>query len=51
VIDFEVTGNRPDCMCVIGMAREVATAYDLPMRGRAKGKDAGDERAPRFAPS
>src|SRR4029077_13352431 len=20
VIDFEVTGNRPDCMCVIGMA-------------------------------
>jgi len=32
VIDFEVTGNRPDCMCVIGMAREVATAYGLPMR-------------------
>ena len=43
VIDFEVTGNRPDCMCVIGMAREVATAYDLPMRRLvAKGKD-GDE--------
>src|SRR5262245_61189266 len=32
VIDFEVTGNRPDCMCVMGMAREVATAYNLPMR-------------------
>ena len=29
VIDFEVTGNRPDCMCVMGMAREVATAYNL----------------------
>ena len=27
VIDFEVTGNRPDCMSVVGMAREVATAY------------------------
>jgi phenylalanyl-tRNA synthetase beta chain len=44
VIDFEVTGNRPDCMCVIGMAREVATAYDLPMRRLvAKGKDRDEE--------
>ena len=44
VIDFEVTGNRPDCMCVIGMAREVATAYDLPMRRLvAKGKDHDEE--------
>jgi phenylalanyl-tRNA synthetase beta chain len=43
VIDFEVTGNRPDCMCVMGMAREVATAYDLPLRRPVvKGKD-GDE--------
>jgi len=31
VIDFEVTANRPDCLSVIGLAREVATAYDLPM--------------------
>ena len=44
VIDFEVTGNRPDCMCVIGMAREVATAYNLPMRRLvAKGKDSEEE--------
>jgi phenylalanyl-tRNA synthetase beta chain len=44
VIDFEVTGNRPDCMCIIGMAREVATAYDLPMRRLvAKGKDTSEE--------
>jgi phenylalanyl-tRNA synthetase beta chain len=28
VIDFEVTANRPDCLSVIGLAREVATAYD-----------------------
>jgi phenylalanyl-tRNA synthetase beta chain len=32
VIDFEVTANRPDCLSVIGLAREIATAYDLPMR-------------------
>jgi phenylalanyl-tRNA synthetase beta chain len=24
VIDFEITANRPDCLSVIGMAREVA---------------------------
>jgi phenylalanyl-tRNA synthetase beta chain len=32
VIDFEITANRPDCMSVIGMAREVATAYGLQAR-------------------
>src|SRR5580765_6480496 len=30
VIDFEVTANRPDCLSVIGLAREVATAFDIP---------------------
>ncbi len=30
VIDFEVTANRPDCLSVVGFAREIATAYDLP---------------------
>ena len=32
VIDFEVTANRPDAMSIIGIAREVATAYHLPLR-------------------
>jgi phenylalanyl-tRNA synthetase beta chain len=32
VMDFEVTANRPDCMSVAGIAREIATAYRLPMR-------------------
>ena len=32
VIDFEVTANRPDCLSVAGMAREVATAYGLQVR-------------------
>lgn len=33
VLDFEVTANRPDCMSVIGIAREIATAYGLPLGG------------------
>jgi phenylalanyl-tRNA synthetase beta chain len=32
VIDFEVTANRPDALSVVGLAREIATAYDLPFR-------------------
>ncbi len=32
VMDFDVTANRPDCMSVIGIAREFATAYALPLR-------------------
>jgi len=31
VIDFEVTANRPDCLSVIGFAREIGTLYDLPV--------------------
>ncbi len=31
VIDFEVTANRPDCLSVLGLAREAATLYDLPL--------------------
>src|SRR3954468_15741003 len=31
VIDFEITANRPDCLSVLGLAREVATAYDKPL--------------------
>ena len=33
VIDFEVTANRPDCLSVIGFAREIGTAFNLPVRG------------------
>ncbi len=32
VMDFDVTANRPDCMSVIGIAREIATAYGLPLK-------------------
>src|SRR5215211_3047113 len=44
VIDFEVTGNRPDGMSVMGMAREIATAFTLPMRRPvARGKATEEE--------
>jgi phenylalanyl-tRNA synthetase beta chain len=32
IMDFDVTANRPDCMSVRGIAREIATAYNLPLR-------------------
>jgi phenylalanyl-tRNA synthetase beta chain len=32
VIDFEITANRPDCLSVIGLAREAAAAYQLPLQ-------------------
>lgn len=31
VIDFEITANRPDCLSVVGLAREISTAFELPM--------------------
>jgi phenylalanyl-tRNA synthetase beta chain len=31
VMDFDVTANRPDCMSVVGIAREIATVYGLPL--------------------
>ena len=32
VLDLEVTTNRPDCLSVLGIAREVATAYDIDLK-------------------
>src|SRR5437870_6442933 len=32
VIDFEITANRPDCLSVLGLAREVAAVFDKPIR-------------------
>ncbi len=33
VLDAEVTSNRPDCLGMLGIAREVAAIYRLPFRG------------------
>ena len=32
IIDLEITANRPDCLAVMGLAREVATTFDRPLR-------------------
>lgn len=32
VIDVEITTNRPDAMSVIGLARELAASYDVPLQ-------------------
>jgi phenylalanyl-tRNA synthetase beta chain len=35
VIDAEVTSNRPDCLGMLGIAREVAAIYRLPLKNIA----------------
>jgi hypothetical protein len=50
VIDFEITANRPDCLSVLGLAREVATAYDLPLAPPSTNRDARVRLAERPSP-
>ena len=32
VVEFEITPNRPDCLSVIGLAREAAATFNQPLR-------------------
>ena len=32
VVEFEITPNRPDCLCMIGLAREAAVTFHKPLR-------------------
>jgi phenylalanyl-tRNA synthetase beta chain len=41
VIDFEITANRPDCLSILGLAREASAAFGRPIR-----MPATDTRAP-----
>ena len=44
VVDFEITNNRSDCYSIIGLAREAAAAFQMPMRHHTpevKGSSAG----------
>ena len=44
VVEFEITNNRPDCYSIIGLARESAAAFGLPMKHHepvVKGSDTG----------
>jgi phenylalanyl-tRNA synthetase beta chain len=46
VIEFEVTPNRPDCLCVYGIAREVSAVLDAdlaPWPGREPAAAGADE--------
>ena len=52
VMDFDVTANRPDCLSMIGIAREIATAYSRPMRADAPGMaGTGGTEVPPLRPS
>lgn len=31
VVEFEITPNRPDCLCMIGLAREAAVTFHKPL--------------------
>ena len=45
-VEFEITSNRPDCLSVIGLARETAVSFDLPLTLHAptvKGAGDGDK--------
>ncbi|MBQ5833944.1 MAG: phenylalanine--tRNA ligase subunit beta, partial [Clostridia bacterium] len=44
-VEFEITSNRPDCLSVIGLARETAVSFDRPLTVKApvvKGAGDGD---------
>jgi phenylalanyl-tRNA synthetase beta chain len=47
LLDFDVTANRPDCMSMAGIAREIAVVYGLPFREPADrwsgARDAGTD--------
>ena len=49
VLDIEVTTNRPDCLSVLGIAREVSAIYDAPLTRPSLGAQAtaGAEGRPR----
>ncbi len=32
VIDFKITANRPDCQCIIGVAKEISVVLGVPFR-------------------
>lgn len=46
VLDAEVTSNRPDCLGMLGIAREVSAVYKLPLKVAApKPKESGSAKA------
>lgn len=49
VVDFEITPNRPDCLAMVGMAREAAATFDKPFTyPDIKLEEAGEKNAADF---
>ena len=46
VLDLEITPNRPDCLSVEGMAREVGAMYKLPVKDACVGVELKEAGAP-----
>ena len=46
IFDISVTPNRPDAMCVVGVARELAAAFRLPLEIPVPAAPTGDEDRP-----
>jgi phenylalanyl-tRNA synthetase beta chain len=42
-VDFEITANRPDCLTISGLAREVATAFDVEIKAPGLGPRASGD--------
>ncbi len=44
IVEFEITSNRPDCLSVIGLARETAVTFDRPFNVKVpQVKGCGDD--------
>lgn len=43
VIEFEITPNRPDCLSILGMARETKAAFDLKLKTHEEYKNTDSE--------
>lgn len=45
VVEFEITSNRPDCLSVIGLARETAATFDKALNIKEPKKTGNNEKA------
>ena len=46
MVEFEITPNRPDCLCVIGLAREAAVTFGKKLTIRRLGAIISNPRMP-----
>lgn len=42
-VEFEITPNRPDCLSVLGLAREAAASYNVPFELKAPKVNGGND--------